>query len=138
MKLLSRRMIIPKAYEGVYQILKSSAYHFPPAKFSEKTFSIHCAKRYKGGVISLIPVKGAIMQNSHLTEVLISIHADFGFYLGCLLILLGFLGIFLCIVIPSDRWIPCVGLVLMGLLVCGQSIWEGKALLDSFEHKLLR
>jgi len=138
MKLLSRQIFITKTYDEVYQILSSSAYYFPHAKFFKESFSMHCAQRYKGGILSLIPIKGEIIQHDHLTEVRISTCADFGFYLGCLLILFGTFGLCWCISLRSGRWIPCVGTVLIGLLVSGQSIWEGTSLLDRLEHKLTR
>lgn len=138
MKLILRRVAIHKSYEVVYKIIKSSAYCIPKGTFAEKDFSMCCAKRYNGGMISLIPVKGRITAHDDCTEVTLSVYAGFSFFLGCTLSLLGVVSLVLSLAYHSPRWISGVGLVLFGLLVSGWYMWEGREILDRLEHKLLR
>jgi len=137
MILLSKNVVVRKTREEVRRIVQSSAYYLPKGRFSEESFSMHCARRFNGGIISLIPVTGTITQHNQSVYVTLSINGGFGFYLGCCLFVLGVLGMLWCVITHSSRWIPSVGMILLGLLVSGQFIWEGKALLDRLENKLL-
>ena len=137
MTLLSRHVVVMKAYEEVYQIIQSSAYCLPKGIFSKESFSIYCAKRFNGGIVSLIPVKGTITQHSQSVEVMLSIPCYLHFYLGCFLSVFGIFGLLCCFTGYSSRWLPCVGSILFGILVIGQSLWEGRTLLDRLENKLL-
>lgn len=137
MKLMSRVVIVPKSYETVYQIIQSSAYHIPKGIFREDSFSMHCAKRFNGGMISLFPVKGTIIKRNHSVEVTLSVCADFSFYLGVFLVLLGIAHSIGCIATLSPRWIVSIGMVVFGLAATAYSLLEEKELLDRLEHKLL-
>lgn len=137
MVLFSRHVVVPKTYEAVYRIIQSSAYCLPKGIFSEESFSMHCARRFKGGIISLIPVTGTITRYNQSVYVTLSIHGGFGFYLGGCLFVLGVLGMLWCVITHASRWIPSVGIILLGILVSGQFVWVGKALLDRLENKLL-
>ena len=137
MELLSRHVAVPKSYEEVCQIIQSSAYYLPKGNLCADSFSMHCAKRYKGAIISSIPVKGKIRKCNQFIEVTISTHADLGFYIGCFLCLVGIVGLIWCLLAVSTRWVPCVGAFALGTFVSSQSIWEGKDLLDKLERRLL-
>lgn len=136
MTLLSSRIVTSKSYEEAYQIIKSFAYHLPKGQFLKETFSLCSAKRFNRGIISLIPIKGEIIQNASTVEITVSICADLGFWLGGLLSLTGLIISLLCIIFHSARWIPGVGSILLGMLIIGQSFWEGKALIDRLDHML--
>lgn len=138
MKILRRQVIVPKSIEEVTQILKSSAYYFPKAIFKESVFSMHCAKRHNGGYLSLTHIRGNILEDEDSTMVILEVHANPYFFLGCAIIFLGIIGVFYCLVSYTNRWIPCLGMILLGLLVSGQPVWEGLELLDLLEHKLMR
>lgn len=136
MKLFSKKVNTAKSCDDICQIIKSSAYYFPKGNVSRESFSICCAKRFKGGIISLFPVRGTIIQNQHEIEVTLSLHAGFSFFLGFFLSLIGVTGLFVYFIEISPRWIPSIGLILLGTVICAQFIWEGKALLDILEYKL--
>lgn len=138
MKILSRRVVVTKSYEEVSHILKSSAYFFPEIMISGTIFSMYCAKRYNGGHLSLTPVKGTIVRHNNQSKVIIEVHADFSFFLGILITVIGIVGLVWLLISQSSRLIPQIGLILIGILVCGHSWCEGVELLDRLEHKLLR
>ena len=137
MKLLSKRVIVPKSYDTVCHILKSSAYHFPKVNFNDEDFLMYYTKHFKGSIISRIPVRGSIAHHNGSVEITLSIDSGFGIYLSCFLCLIGIIGLFWCIISNSNRWIPCVGSILLGVLVGGQFLWEGKDCLEIIERKLL-
>ncbi len=124
--------------EEVSRILRSSAYYYPEAVFLSDQFSIYCAKRYRGGRISLSRVKGTLTYAEGQTAVTLEVHAGFPFYFGVLLLLLGAVGLLGCLFLQSLRWIPFVGMMLLGLLSSGIYWGESAALLDRLEWKLLR
>lgn len=138
MKILSRKVTIPKPLEEVSQILQSSAYHYPEAVFLGDQFSIYCAKRDRGGYISRFHVKGTLTYSVGQTAVTLEVHAGFPFYFGVLLLLLGAAGLLGCLLLQSSRWIPWLGMMLLGLLSSGIYWGESAALLDRLEWKLLR
>lgn len=136
MKILSKKIMVYKSHDTVYQIIKSSAYKIPVGNGDKKALLIYCAKRFKGGIVSLIPVKISMEQQKDHIEVILSLHSHFGFYAGCFLCLMGIIGLCWCVISTSSRWIPCVGSILLGMLVGGQSIWEGIGCLDMLKRKL--
>lgn len=136
MRILSKKIIVYKSHDTVYQIIKSSAYKIPVGNCDKKDFLIYCAKRFKGGIVSLIPIKVTIAQQKDYVGVNLSIHSHFGFYVGCFLCLIGIIGLCWCVISTSSRWIPCVGSILLGMLIGGQSIWEGIDCLDMLKRKL--
>ena len=137
MKLLSRNICVQKTYDDAYQVITSCNYRLSKGHFERNSFAIDCPKRFNGGIISLIPVKGTISQHDHFLEVVLSIHANWSFYLGCMLCIIGAIGLFLHIFSGSYSWIPAVGSMMIGMLICGQVLWEGKNTLDMIERKLL-
>ena len=136
MKLFSKRILAEKPYDEVLEIIKSFSSSFPKRKFFDGEFSIYSPKRFNGGTIALFPLKGIIQSHDDHVEVNVWFCADFGFFLGCFLCILGIIELFRCISAGSNRWVPCVGIVLFGIFAGAQSIWEGKALLDRLEHRL--
>lgn len=138
MKILTRQVIVSKTIQEANQILRSCAYYFPKAIFKESAFSMHCAKRHNGGYLSLTHIRGTVIECEDRTIVTLEIHANLYFFLGCLIILLGIITLIYCFVSSTNRWIPCLGMILLGLFVCGQRLWEGSELLDLIEHKLKR
>ena len=137
MKLLSRNICVQKTYDDAYQVITSCNYRLSKGHFERNSFAIDCPKRFNGGIISLIPVKGTISQHDHFLEVVLSIHANWSFYLGCILCVLGAIGALFSILSDFSRWIPAVGSMMIGMLICGQVLWEGKNTLDMIERKLL-
>lgn len=137
MKLFSKSLAINKKYDDVVKVIKSSAYCGSHTIFTGSHFAIHCARHYKGGIISSIPIKGTITQDVDTVSIILSLHSGFGFYLGSLLLLLGAVGLVYCSIFQESKWIPGLGSVLLGLLICGQYLWEGSAVLDKIEHQLL-
>lgn len=136
MTILSRKVTVSKSYEEVYDIIKSSAYCFPKGHFSAYTFSMHCAKRYNRGVISVIPVNGKIIKKPKQIDVHFAIQVDFGMLLGCVLFAFGIVCLLLCAILHFSRWIPCVGASVLGMIMIGHSLWEGKKLLDRLEQRI--
>jgi len=137
MTLLSRRVVTSKSYDAVSRIIKGCAYRFSKSRFSEDGFSMHCAKRYNGGVISTIPVKGSIEQRGNVVQVTLMIQANIGFCLCCLILLLGIIDLLICLFACSPNWISGVGIILFGIFLCGQYVWEGKDILDRLEHRIM-
>ncbi|MBQ3505017.1 MAG: hypothetical protein IJA75_10010 [Oscillospiraceae bacterium] len=138
MRIMTRQVIVPKSISESIQILKSCAYYFPKAVFEEPAFSIHCAKRHNGGYLSLTHIAGNVSGGEDSTVILLEVHANLYFFLGVGIAFGGILGLIYCLMLHINRWIPCFGMILLGLLVGGQSLWTGAELLDSIEHKLQR
>lgn len=138
MTILTRQVIIPKPIEEAILILKSCAYHFPKATFQEHAFSMHCAKRRNGGYLSLTRITGTVSEHEGSTMITLEVRANLYYLLGFMIILLGVAGLIYCLVSHTDRWIPCLGTILLGLLVGGYSFGTGSELLDLIEHKLIR
>jgi len=132
MVILSRKIGVYKSREQVCSILQSCAYSFPKAIFCENSFSMYCSKRT--GILSkpitLISVRGKIVQQENPVEVSLSIVAGWEFYLGCIIVLTGVVGLTECLILRSLRWIPEIGLIQLGLIIIGKVIWEGKSVLD--------
>lgn len=137
MVLLSRQVNVQKSHKEIYQIIKTFPHYFSKEYGDKESFSMHCAIRYNGSLISLIKVTGKIRECSPFIIITISTHADLSFYIGCFLSLVGLLGILWCYLSFSLRWVPCLGALALGLFVSSQSIWKGKDLLDRLERKLL-
>lgn len=137
MRLFSRNVCVHKTYDETYQVIKSSNYRFSKGHFGKNCFAIHCPKRFNGGNISLFPIRGTILQCANSVEVVLSVHANVSFYVGCILCATGAIGSILHIVSGSPRWLPWVGGMLIGMLISGQVLWEGKSTLDILERKLL-
>jgi len=137
MQLLSRNVCVHKTYEETYQVIKSSNYRFSKGHFGKNSFTIHYPKRFNGGTISLLPITGTIVQCDNSVEVVLSIHANISFYVGCILCIIGAIDSIVHIASGSPRWFPGVGSVLIGMLISGQVLWEGKNTLDMIERKLL-
>ena len=138
MKLLSRNIVVSKAFDAAYQIIRSSAYYFPAGVFEEENFSFYCPRRSFNGRISLFPMRGTITKQAQQVEITLSLQAGFLFYFDSILSFLGIIGLFWCLIAHSSRWIPFAGCILLGILTSAQYIWEGAELLDRIEHKLLR
>ena len=138
MKILTRMVSVDKSISEVVQTLKSSAYHFPAAKFNEYVFSMRCIKRRMGRHSTMMIVKGCILDNEDPTKVVLEIHANWDFFLGAAIIILGIMGLIYCLIAKIDRWIPCLGMTTLGILISGQTLLEGVELLDLLEHKLKR
>ena len=138
MIILKRQVIATKSVDDVGRVLMSCAYHFPKAIFKASSFSMHCAKRHNGGYLSLIKITGNVLTNEETTKVILEVHANLYFFIGCLIAVLGISGLLYCFFSSTDRWIPFLGMCFLGLLVGGQSLWEGSEILDHIEHKLMR
>ena len=137
MKLLSRNICVQKTYDDAYQVITSCNYRLSKGNFEANRFVINCPKRSNSGILSLIPITGTISQHDHFLEVVLSIYANWSFYLGCLLCIIGAIGALFSILSDFSRWIPSVGSMMIGMLICGQVLWEGKNTLDMIERKLL-
>lgn len=137
MQLLSRNVCVHKTYDETYQVIKSSNYRFSKGHFGKNSFTIHYPKRFNGGTISLLPITGTIVQCDNSVEVVLSIHANMSFYVGWILCIIGAIDSIVHIASGSPRWFPGVGSVLIGMLISGQVLWEGKNTLDMIERKLL-
>ncbi len=137
MYLIAKRLETTKTQQEVLEIIKSFAYFLPKAQFNNVNFVIYCAKRHKGGILSLIPIKGTVVQREERTEICLSLCAGLGFYLGVFLVVLGALVLLWCLFSHSTRWIPGVGAIILGIIVGGQFLGEGNELLDKIEQKLL-
>ena len=140
MKLFSRSIVVPKTYEDAYKIIKSSARIHRKKVFTEQAFSIHCAQKIGAGWrdFSPIPVKGTITPQDSSVKVTLTVHAGFGFYLGCFFILLGIIGLLWSLISLPAGWITHVGIILFGAVISGTYVYSGIDLLDVIEHKLLR
>lgn len=137
MRIVTKRIETAKTLLEVSEIIKSFAYVVPKGRFEDNNFVIYCARRYKGGILSLIPIRATIIQQEKKTEICLFLPAGFGFYLGGILIMLGILILLGCLISHSPRWIPGVGAIIIGITVGGQFLREGNALLNRMEHKLL-
>lgn len=138
MIILKRQVVTEKTAEEVMRILKSSAYYFPEGVFEKSSFSMHCSKHRNGSLIPLIPVSGTVLECEGVTEVLINIHANLNIFLGAVAVSASIIGGICCLLSHTNRWFPCLGAVLLGLLFIGQALWEGSELLDLLEHKVTR
>lgn len=136
MRILSRRVLVQKSLDEVQRILRSSAYRFSKPVFSGHSFSMYCAKRYNGGIISLIPIKGTVVHGAQMLEVKLTVCAGLSFWIGGITTVLAIVGMFWCILLGSSRWVAYMGMLLFGFFILGQNFWEGSAILDRVEHKL--
>ena len=136
MRLFTRSIPIFKTADEVYRTIKSCQYHATKGRWEKDCFTIYCAKRFKGSVISLIPVKGTISTKNSNIVVVLSIYANLGFYIGCLLFVTGAIGLLSHVIAGSPRWIPGLGSIVIGMLISGQVLWEAKNTLDMIERKL--
>lgn len=138
MIILKRRLKAPISGEEAIRILRSCAYPFPKATFEKTAFSIYCSKRHNGGYLSLANIRGVIAEDEGSTVIELAVHADLYCFLGIIIAFLGIVGLIYCLATYTDRWIPCVGMILLGFLVGSQALWTGSELLDIIEHKLMR
>ena len=138
MIILKRKLTVSKSCEEAIQILKSCAYYFPTAIFAKFKFSIYCARRHNGGYLSLTNIRGAIIEDGDRTTIEFEVQADIYFFLGIMITVLGIIGFIYCIACCINRWIPCIGMVLFGILLSLRSRWKGSEILDMIEHKLVR
>ena len=138
MKILERQMRVSKTREETIRILKSCAYYFPKAIFEKSAFTIYCAKRHNGGYLSLTNIRGVVTEDEDSTVIELAVYADLYYFLGFIIAFLGIMGMFYCLVSCTNRWIPCIGMTLLGFLVSLRSLWIGSELLDIIEHKLIR
>lgn len=138
MKILARHLMVSKSVDEVTGILKSSAYYLPKAIFENTEFSMYRAKRRNGGYLSLTRISGSMLENEDGTMVSLEIHANLNFYIGCIIIILGIMGVIYCIVSNVNRWIPYLGMIILGVLISGQTLWESVEMLDLLQHKLMR
>lgn len=138
MKVITRQGSVSKSVEEATRILKSSAYYLPKAIFEKSAFSMHCARRRNGGYLSPTHIRGHIFAGEESTEVILEIHANLSFYLGCAIILLGLIWLLYGFLWNRNIWIPCLGTASLGLLISAQFLWEASEMLDLLEHKLTR
>ena len=96
MIILKRQVIATKSVDDVGRVLMSCAYHFPKAIFKASSFSMHCAKRHNGGYLSLIKITGNVLPNEETTKVILEVHANLYFFIGCLIAVLGISGLLYC------------------------------------------
>lgn len=136
MVILSRQVTTSKTYEEVCQTIQSSAYRFSKCRINGNAFSMYCAKRSNKGTISLTHINGTITQYGKINEIVILVHANLGTILGVAISLLGILEIIYCVIMNVPRWIPGVGMIVLGMLIVCQSFREGKSHLDKLERKL--
>lgn len=138
MKLLSRKLVVPKPEDEALRILRSTANRYSKSEFAEGKFSFFYKKRYFGTQYIQIPIKGAHTSGDDATVVKIETHADFGFYVGCILVLVGVFGVFLSLASGSDRWIAELISSVIGFLLMLQTYWECRSYMEMLETKLLR
>lgn len=138
MKILARHLIVSKSVGEISEILRSSAYYLPKAIFEKNAFSMYRAKRRNGGYLSLTKISGSMLEQEDGTMVSLEIHANLNFYIGCIIIILGIMGLIYCAVSIASRWIPYLGMIILGVLISGQSLWESVEMLDLLQHKLMR
>lgn len=134
MIILSRKFIIPKAYDEVYDIIKSRAYYISKSKFTENDFSMYCSQRYGENRRSLHRVSGTITHQDDTCYVSVYTHADLSFFLGCILCLCGVFGLLGCL-IYFTRVYASLGLFAFGLILLISSLTGQKDILDRFEQK---
>lgn len=138
MKILTRQVLIQTPIEETLQTIHSCAYFYPKAKFAKNTFSIYCARRHNGGYLYLTNIRGNILESNDRTTINLEVHANLYFFIGCTFTFIGILCLFLHLISYIDRWIPFLGMILLGLLISGQALWTGFELLDLIEHKVTR
>ena len=136
MKLYSRNILISKPYGDVCNIIQSSKYRLSKGRFTAETFSIYCAKRFNGGILSLFPIKGTLTPHDGLIAVTLELHANFIFFIGCAISFLGILHLIQCLIWHFARWIPGVGMVVLGLLLVTRYLFEGIEFVHRLQHKL--
>lgn len=138
MRILKRDVLTSKSVAEVKVILMSSAYSREKAKFEENSFSIQCAKRHNGRYLWLVPVKGCVDECNGKTRIAIEIHADINWFIGGVIALSGLVGLLFSLAFSTNRWIPQLGTILLGLIIAGETWWKGFEVLDLLEHKLTR
>ena len=138
MKILSKRVISSKPIKEVLCILNKSACPYTKAIFKRDSFSMHCAKRRSWWYLASVPIKGFIEEHEKHVVVALEIHTNFSFWVGVIIALLGLIGECLFFFFESSRWIPYVGMIILGLIVSLQTFWDGAELLDLLEFKLIR
>ena len=136
MIIFSRKIVISKSYDEVYNCIKSFAHCVPKGRFNETDFSMRCSKRYGGGNIYLIHISGIIIPYHQMSYIYIFTHADLVFFLGCILCILGVAGLIGCILSYFTRIYSSIGLMIIGLIILIQSISTQKSVIDRLEKKL--
>ena len=138
MRIRTRKVTTPKSIEEAMEMMKSAAYYWPEGKFEQCAFSFYCARRHGGRSMMLIPVRGSMVEKDGQVTVVLEIHADFGFYFGGVISLLGILGALGMLILQLPQWYTCCMTVLFGGLVSGSSLLVASEILDRLEFKLHR
>lgn len=138
MKIRTRKVATSKSIEEAMRMIKSAAYYLPEGKFDQTSFSFYCARRHRGGSVMLIPVRGSISVEDSQVNIVLEIHADFRFYVGCIISLLGILGTLCLLIMQSPRWSMGCMAILFGGIVSGSSLLAASEILDRIEFKLCR
>ena len=136
MKLLARTFSVSKSPSEIFNCIKSFAYCPQKATFGKNSFSVYCAKRRCSGYFRLYRLSGTFSEENDQVIVSLEIHAETLFFIGYGFIIFGILGLICCLITGSDRWIPCLGSIVIGGLVDGWSVCEAIEVLDLAEHQL--
>ena len=138
MKLLMRRVTTKKTVNEVIQILKSCAYDSGKVGVENSQYSMYCSTRRNGEYLSLVHVAGGIYSSGASTLVELDVYADYIFFLGLAIVLLGTTAFICSLVLSPARWYVYLGLILLGVFPIVQTLCRDLELLDIIEHKLTR
>ena len=86
----------------------------------------------------LIPVRGSMFEEDGRVTVVLEIHADLTFYVGCILTLWGVFSTFRMAIMQTAKWYLYCLVVLFGVIVSGSSLLAASEILDRLEFKLSR
>jgi hypothetical protein len=138
MKIRTRKVTTSKSIDEAMRMLKSAAYYLPEGKFDQTSFSFYCARRHGGGSVMLIPVRGSLSVEDDQVSIILEIHGDFRFYVGCILSLFGILGTLCLLIMQSPSWPVGCMVILFGGIMCGSSLLTASEILDRISFKLCR
>ena len=118
------------------KLIKSAAYYWPEGKFEQCSFSFYCARRHGGRSMMLIPVRGSMFEEGGQVTVVLEIHADLTFYVGCIITLWGMFRTFHMAIMQTAKWYMHCMVVLFGVIASGSSLLVASEILDRLEFKL--
>lgn len=139
MVLFRKTMLVANSPSEVQKDLAACAYRFSKPSFSGHDFSMRCIKRHNGYHrfnAAVHRVTGTLLPQNSKTKLTISIHADFSFWFGCAVILLGVAFLMQSFFSHNTFWFPCLLPILFGLFIIGISLWSAKELLEQIVRKL--
>lgn len=122
--------------DQIIKRLKSFSSGFPRFTYSECCFSMNYLSRHVDGKRSTIPIKGTLTDTQSGVEVVLRVQAGWEFLLGCLIVLVGIVGLIVGILTSSPKTVVFAGSIGVGLLISVTYYWQSIQCLERLEEKL--